>query len=254
MKIEIPRYYLEFLDKKLFKLKIIETLKGKWSEYLFEIIVISVGIFGAFLLNNWNENQKNVEQEQIILKNLGAELKLNLIQLDEKISACNEAIQLDTVLLSNMNFKKSNIKIDELDYMLEGVASPLTFDPADGVMNDILNSGNINLIRNEELKFKISAWESNLNEVKEVEQFLIQLSFVDIRNYFLDRVSSRNAYAEYVGKSKISETSMEIFEDMKFENLIVRDLQFSMMLGNRFLKLKLEINKMIHLIESEIKD
>jgi uncharacterized protein DUF6090 len=238
----------------MFKLKIIKTLKGKWPEYLFEIIVLTVGIFGAFLLNNWNENQKKVEQEQITLKNLSAELKLNLIQLDEKISTCNESIRVDTVLLSNMNLEKSNIKIDELDYILEGVASPLTFDPADGVMNDILISGKINLIRNEELKFKISAWESNLNEVKEVEQFLIQLSFVDFRNYFLDRVSIRNAYAEYVGKSKFSGTSMEIFKDMKFENLIVSDLRLSNMLEKRFLKIKKEMNRMIHLIESEIED
>lgn len=234
------------------KLKIIETLKQKWTEYLFEILVITIGILGAFLLNNWNELRKNDKQEQITLKNLNAELKLNTIQLKEKLSACQEYVRIDTILLSNMNSKKSNINLDELDFMLETVASPLTFDPADGVMKDILNSGKINLIRNEELKFSISAWESNLKEAKEVEQFLIQLSFVDIRNYYLDKVSSRNAYAEYLGKSDFPETSMSIFKDKKFENLIVRALQFSILLERRYLKLKEEMDKMKHLIENEI--
>jgi len=183
---------------------------------------------------------------------LNAELTLNVIQLEEKLKACHEYIRIDTLLLSNMNSNKSNFNLDELDFMLEMVASPLTFDPADGVMKDILNSGKINLIRNEELKFSISAWESNLKEAKEIEQFLIQLSFVDIRNYYLDKVTSRNAFAEYIGKSDFSETSMSIFKDKKFENLIVRALQFSTLLEKRYLKLKEEMDKMKQLIENEI--
>ena len=49
--------------------KILETLKQKWAEYLLEIIVIMIGILGAFLLNNWNEERKENEALISILKN-----------------------------------------------------------------------------------------------------------------------------------------------------------------------------------------
>ena len=50
--------------------KILETLKRKWAEYLLEIIVIMIGILGAFTLNNWNERRKESKQKVIILTHL----------------------------------------------------------------------------------------------------------------------------------------------------------------------------------------
>ena len=49
---------------------IITILKQKWAEYFLEIIVIIIGVLGAFSLNNWKEYREEKSQEFELLQNL----------------------------------------------------------------------------------------------------------------------------------------------------------------------------------------
>ena len=56
---------------------------GKYLKYAIgEIILVVIGILIALQINNWNEHRKTRATEIIFLKNIKADLELNLVSLD----------------------------------------------------------------------------------------------------------------------------------------------------------------------------
>ena len=81
--------------------------KNKISKYLMytigEIVLVVIGILIALSINNWNEERKDLRQEQLILKQLRSEYKSNLAQLEEKVLMRNEGIEACNILLHQID-------------------------------------------------------------------------------------------------------------------------------------------------------
>lgn len=234
-----------------------QMTQGKTKWYLIyalgEVLLVVLGILIALQVNNWNENRKNAKLERSILENLQAELNVNLEELEAKIRRCGYSIRADSILISCMGPKSLGLAPEEIDSLLRIIRGYTTFGPADGVMKNLFNSGNINVIRNEELKFILSSWDRNLNEVKEVELWNSDFIRHILSPYLYDNILIREVNKNTnLGRSSFSWQSNTVLADEKFENLVMDSMGWSRALVNRYMILKEEILKMSNIIEGEL--
>jgi hypothetical protein len=147
--------------------RILETLKRKWPDYLLEVFVITIGILGAFMLSNWNDNRLNRKEEFRILSDLKREFLKNKQSAELKLSQ-NIKSTKGVYHLIELN-GKGNL-FDDLnltDSLLAVAMSWGTFDAQTGVTNEIINAGKISLLRDSDLKNQLTGWGSQLMNAQE---------------------------------------------------------------------------------------
>ena len=127
---------------------------GKYLKYAIgEIILVVIGILIALQINNWNEVKKEKKQELKQLKALKLEFDKNLISFD---SIFNHHIENEDATQSLMRAKGKNYTIETLDSLYLKTIYNYNFDPSRGIYNSLINSGQIELLSNETLKYKIA--------------------------------------------------------------------------------------------------
>ena len=130
---------------------------GKTTKYfkyaIGEIILVVIGILIALQINNWNESRKEKKQELKQLKALKLEFEKNTITFD---SLMLHHTQNEQATIKLMNAKNENYTLETLDSLYFKTIYNYNFDPSRGIYNSLINSGQIELISNALLKYKIA--------------------------------------------------------------------------------------------------
>ena len=137
-----------------------------------EIILVVIGILIALQINNWNENRKESDKEQVILKRLQKEFESNKEQLYQKIEIRNRVIKNSQDLLYYFDHPQL-ATLDSITIKLSKLITPTSFDP---IQNDLVSSGNVEILKNEKLKQLLINWSTDVIQLQEVEQMFYKYS------------------------------------------------------------------------------
>lgn len=124
--------------------RILNTLSHKWPEYLLEILVITIGIYGAFALDNWNEGQKSESQSKIYLKHIQSNLKDDKKQLNDLLKLTSEIIDRSEVFIKS--YKTEKLDVEHATKSAGLFAVEKNFNGYRSGMDALLNSGKLDLI------------------------------------------------------------------------------------------------------------
>ena len=237
-------------------------LQGKTSKYfkyaIGEIILVVIGILIALQINNWNEtlNENNLEQKAI--NNLKLDFSYNQSELEKLISELKETRKACYLILNQTGNKYQETFI--LDSLLQVVPSVPQYFPQNGFLMDLINSGQLGIVKNDNLRNKLSSWLPTLETVKDREKSAENFSN-DINRYIIKKGSWLNSDEvtsdEEITVLKMPKSGFEIdnndlLKHTEFENLIENQIVYLSILLSRQ-EICLELNKdLIILLESEI--
>ena len=232
---------------------------GKYIKYaLGEIVLVVIGILIALSINNWSENVKRLKQEQEILKNLKQDFEYNHKALLDVLSSNTKNINSAITVLNHTGKRFS--KEFELNPILNDIASSVYYYPKNGFLSDLINSGNLSIIRNDQLRSRLTSWTPRLDDLnlrqqgnKEFENLIIRY-IIENGSWLAADESSNDLTVKKLNfpTSGFDVDNNQMLKNIEFENMIENQAVFLELMSER-LRLCLDLNvEILELLDQEI--
>jgi hypothetical protein len=138
--------------------------KYKWSYAFGEILIVIIGISIAFSMNKCGENSKNIAQKKQYLTNIKNDIIVDKNQLITKLEELNSKLNDTHQILPYLNSDSTNqIKIVGKVFNIVNISN---FHAKDVTYQTLINSGDLKLIDDFDLKTAIESHYSNYKEMK----------------------------------------------------------------------------------------
>jgi len=124
--------------------RILSTISEKWPEYLLEILVLIIGIYGAFALDSWNEDRANKKLVEDYYCRFLADISQDEKQINLLLDASHDRLVNSNRLIAALIEGNTNKK-EIMAFLLKSVSKiTYQFHPISAGYDDLKSSGNLN--------------------------------------------------------------------------------------------------------------
>ena len=223
-----------------------ENKTSKYFKYAIgEIVLVVIGILIALTINNWNENAKKSNEEDILIRQINYDLENNkseLIDLRERLEVNRKGIDS---LLSRLQTKKNDLKVT---IFLSSAIRKIYFKNSNFGYK-IMQNGTTQLISNTSiLKKTLNIYDDDFEKISIREQ-LMHSYIDDFQKDFINKYFRKSPYELKVKLNKFDKIASDLFEPVDFLALS-NNLEFI----NRLHQLKKTIEVRLFFSEKTLKN
>jgi Family of unknown function (DUF6090) len=204
---------------------------GRYLKYAIgEIVLVVIGILIALSINNWNQNRIDRNEEKDIIAKLHKDFQENKMIIKGFIVTNKNEMNAQMELMNLIGASKEELikhRLDSLFYVSFG-ANELAF--ADNTLKNIMQSGQLNLLKNEEINVLLYKWNV-LSEIRKIRMDKLD-DWVNDKfiPYLLSKISFKQMDVidnlKWSGKSKVKPEYYPLFQEVEFENYLDNSLWF----------------------------
>ena len=230
---------------------LMENKTGKYLKYAIgEIVLVVIGILIALQINNWNEVRKLNIKQSIYLNGLKTDFKQSKKALARVINKTESVAKTVDTFVTLIEKNGDALTLIQIDILSGGSAGFTILMPSEGVINDIIGSGKLSMIKNIRLRSKIASWEADLRMIRENEILNKQVSvnYNDHISQYFDFINSRFGKPAFLNHKR-----SDFLNDNIMTNYLIEKYNYSRMLNELYREKSIVIDSLIAIIDSELK-
>ncbi len=140
-----------------------------WKKLFLELIVVFLGVTAGFLLNNWQLQRQGSSLEKKYLGGFLQDAVQNIAELRTAVKS--DSIWLSATKPKLIAIQKGRITLDSADNLVKQIVKISKADIQNGTYEDIINSGNLHIISNYDLKKEIVNYHVTISGVEFIDNY-----------------------------------------------------------------------------------
>jgi hypothetical protein len=139
--------------------------KKKWKEYLFQFLMLFLAVFCGFLAEYKLEHTIEHQREEKYMASMIEDLKSDTTMLQKNISIRKSRLVMIDSLVVMLNSPGRVEYGNDIYFFARSISPPANIFPNDGTIQQLKSSGNLRLIRNNNIAHSIMAYDQTMRGV-----------------------------------------------------------------------------------------
>ncbi len=141
------------------------TSRKKWTHYFWEFLMLFLAVFCGFLAEYKLEHTIEHQREEQYMRSMLEDLKADILMLEKNVSLRKGRLTMSDSLVELLNSPHRDKYGNDIYFFARSSSPPVNIFPNDGTIQQLKSSGNLRLIRNNQIANGIMAYDQKMRNV-----------------------------------------------------------------------------------------